>query len=134
VDSRLSGGDFDLRGEVMLCIAKSIGLIQPPPGESDAETAAGGADAGMDQFSSPPSETGGFGAPNVFNSTFGSLSMLESEMTDDASSTSASLSGDQSLLGLDNQIEILSFDAGSMLVNAGERNAGLYKFLLPKKY
>ncbi|KAF8514349.1 hypothetical protein BU17DRAFT_52619 [Hysterangium stoloniferum] len=134
MDSRLNPGDFDLRGEVMLCIAKSIGLVQPPGDDSpDATTAAtggAGADAGTDPFPSSPSETGrgGSGLPNIFNSSFGSLSMLELETGtgDDASSTSASLSGDQSLLGLDNQIEILSFDAGSMLVNAGERNAGLF--------
>lgn len=127
IAGHLNVGDFDLRGEVMSCIAKSIGLIQPPHGESESETTE--RSPGVPPFSASSSDGGGGPSSTMFNSSFGSLSMLEVDMGvgDDVSSTSASGSGLQSqpLLGLDNEVEILSFDAGSTLVIAGERNAGL---------
>jgi lysophospholipid hydrolase len=133
VSGHLGAGDFDLRAEVMSCIAKSIGLIQPPHlghGECESETAD--PSPGVPPFSASSSDAGG-GSSNMFNSSFGSLSMLEVDMGvgDDASSTSASGTGieSQPLLGFDNEVEILSFDAGSTLVMAGERNAGLYSSL-----
>lgn len=114
---------FDLRTEVMSCIAKSIGLIQPPPdGENDSSP------GGLFSATSSDAGTPG-GLPQVFNSSFGSLSMLEANLglgDDAASTTSASLSmsGNHPLSGLDNELEILSFDAGSTLVVAGEQKAG----------
>lgn len=129
-----SVSDFDLRAEVMSCIAKSIGLIQPPGGDSDSPS-EGSLDVNRSPkagyYSSASSDAGGNGSPprGVFTSSFGSLSMLEADMgLDDASSTSASASGPttQPLLGLDNEVEIRSFDAGSTLVMAGERNAGMF--------
>jgi lysophospholipid hydrolase len=129
----LGVGDFDLREEVMSCIAKSIGLIQPPHlghGEIESETAE--RSPGIPPFSSSSSDAGGGPSTNMFNSSFGSLSMLEVGIGvgDDASSTSASATGlaSRPLLGFDNEVEILSFDAGSTLVMAGERNAGLCYF------
>lgn len=129
ISSHLGPGDFDLRAEVMSCIAKSIGLIQPPhlgPGENESETTD--RSPGVPPFSASSSDAGG-GSSNMFNSSFGSLSMLEVDIGvgDDASSTSASGIGleSQPLLGLDNEVEILTFDAGSTLVIAGERNAGV---------
>ena len=131
VAGHLDVGDFDLREEVMSCIAKSIGLIQPPHlghGESESEAERS---PGVLPFSSSSSDAGG-GPSTTMNSSFGSLSMLEVDVGvgDDASSTSASATGlaSRPLLGLDNEVEILSFDAGSTLVMAGERNAGLFFF------
>ncbi|KAH9897805.1 patatin-domain-containing protein [Cubamyces lactineus] len=115
---RLSADEFDLREEVMSCIAKSIGLIQPPiSGEDSVEASPA--------FS--PSE-GGQSRTSTFKSSFGSLSLLE--LGDDASSSrtesSSSIFADGYLSNLDNEVEILFFPAGSILAKAGERNTGLF--------
>ncbi|KAI0673740.1 patatin-domain-containing protein [Trametes maxima] len=117
---RLTTDEFDLREEVMSCIAKSIGLIQPPiSGEDSVEASPA--------FS--PSD-GGFsrGGASAFRSSFGSLSLLE--IGDDASSSrtesSSSIFADGYLSNLDNEVEILFFPAGSILAKAGERNTGLF--------
>jgi lysophospholipid hydrolase len=111
---RLSGDEFDLRDEVMSCIAKSIGLLQPPLSGTDSVEASP---------AFPPTEGK---PPRVFNSSFGSLSLLDigddgSSMTGDSSATSSVY-----LSGLDNEVEILFFAAGSTLARAGERNTGRY--------
>ncbi|KAF7797182.1 hypothetical protein EIP86_008374 [Pleurotus ostreatoroseus] len=112
--------DFDLRDEVMSCIAKSIGLLQPPlSGEESVEASPAFA----------PSEGGRSRGGDVFRSSFGSLSLLdmgddESSMTG-GSSTSASTS-DGYLSGLDNKVEIKFYPAGSVLAKAGEINTGLF--------
>lgn len=115
---RLSKDEFDLRDEVMSCIAKSIGLLQPPlSGEESVEASP----------AFPPSEAGRSRSGPVFGTSFGSLSLLE--MGDDtASSATASSSGrdDGYLSGLDNEVEILFFPAGSLLAKAGQRNTGLF--------
>ncbi|OBZ78912.1 Lysophospholipase NTE1 [Grifola frondosa] len=115
---RLSSDDFDLREEVMSCIAKSIGLIQPPmSGEESVEASP----------AFPPSE-GGHSRNGMFRPSFGSLSLLE--MGDDASSSitgsSSSILTDGYMSNLDNEVEILFFPAGSILAKAGERNTGLF--------
>ncbi|KAI0964373.1 hypothetical protein AcW1_001208, partial [Taiwanofungus camphoratus] len=112
---RMSADDFDLRDEVMSCIAKSIGLIQPPiSGEESVEASP----------AFPPSDS----RSPVFKSSFGSLSLLE--MGDDSASnvtgTSSSILTDGYMSGLDNEVEILFFPAGSILAQAGERNTGLF--------
>ena len=109
------GDDFDLRDAVMSCIAKSIGLLQPPlsGGESVEASPA-----------FPPSDAGD--RSNTFRSSFGSLSLLE--LADDASSSvtasSSSVTNDGYMSGLDNEVEILFFPAGSILAKAGETNSG----------
>ncbi|CCM03650.1 uncharacterized protein FIBRA_05794 [Fibroporia radiculosa] len=109
----LSTDEFDLRDEVMSCIAKSIGLIQPPiSGEDSVEASP----------AFPPSDSRG-----VFKSSFGSLSLLD--IGDDAASSATGASstvGDGYLSGLDNEVEILFFPAGSVLARAGDRNTGLF--------
>ncbi|EIW87141.1 patatin-domain-containing protein [Coniophora puteana RWD-64-598 SS2] len=113
--SRLPSGDeFDLREEVMSCIAKSIGLLQPPM-------------SGIESPALPPFD------PNrspggTLPSPFGSLSLLDSvSVSDSASSfTTGSTNTSSYMSGLDNEVEILYFSAGSTLVKAGERNTGLY--------
>ncbi|KAG8927719.1 phosphatidylcholine and lysophosphatidylcholine phospholipase [Tulasnella sp. 418] len=126
--------DFNLRDEVMACIAKSIGLIQPPISSADSADGDNGSIA---------SRTGGGGSvfsggsasafgpsPGVLNSSFTRLTLLE--MADDSSSMTGGSSihnvGNESpyATGLDNEVEILCFAAGSTLVRAGERNAGLF--------
>ncbi|KAF9225342.1 patatin-domain-containing protein [Gyrodon lividus] len=98
--TRLPGDEFDLREEVMSCIAKSIGLLQPPISDGESVEAS----PALPPLDPVRSTTGMF-AP------FGSLSLLDT--------------GDDST-GLDNEVEILFFSAGSTLVKAGERNTGLY--------
>ncbi len=113
---RISSDDFDLRDEVMSCIAKSIGLIQPPlSGEESVEASP----------AFPPSE-GSRSRSGVFRSSFGSLSLLEMGDDESSSMTGGSSTGanDTYLSGLDNEVEILFFPAGSVLAKAGERNTG----------
>ncbi|KAF8963847.1 hypothetical protein BDZ97DRAFT_1818202 [Flammula alnicola] len=112
--SRWSADDFDLREEVMSCIAKSIGLLQPPLSHGDS-----------DSPKSPPSDYRK--STSNFNSPFGSLSLLD--IHDDVSSTAASTASSSNLntlSGLDNEVEILFYAAGTTLAKAGELNTGLF--------
>ncbi|KAI0347985.1 patatin-domain-containing protein [Trametopsis cervina] len=116
---RLNTVDFDLRDEVMSCIAKSIGLLQPPlSGEESVEASP----------AFPPSESGRSPrSSQMLGSSFGSLTLLG--MGDDASSertASSTGTGDGYMSGLDNEVEILFFPAGSVLAKAGEMNTGLF--------
>jgi len=104
--------DFNLKEEVMSCIAKSIGLIQPPS-------------VGDEILESPPlpaSDPGG----TLFGSPYSSLSLLEMVNDGASSVTGSSSTGD--MTGLDNEVEIRFFPAGSTLIHAGERNAGPLPF------
>ncbi|KAF9270780.1 patatin-domain-containing protein [Marasmius fiardii PR-910] len=111
--------DFDLREEVMSCIAKSIGLLQPPLSGSDSVEASPPLPP-TNPRKSPPS------APQTFRSSFSSLSMLD--LADDASSVTGGSStiatSDGYMSGLDNEVEMLYFPAGSTLAKAGEHNTG----------
>ncbi|KAF9024101.1 patatin-domain-containing protein [Hymenopellis radicata] len=119
--ANISGDEFDLREEVMSCIAKSIGLLQPPlsgPESVEASPAM------------PPSVASegrqSFGS-GLFGSSFSSLSLLE--IGDDASSmngASSVHSHEGYMSGLDNEVEMLFFAAGTTLVKAGEVNTGLF--------
>ncbi|TFK56806.1 patatin-domain-containing protein [Heliocybe sulcata] len=114
--ARLSGDDFDLREEVMSCIAKSIGLLQPPLTAEDSLPTS----PAMAATEGGRSRAGPLGP-------FGSLTLLD--MGDDASSmTGGSTTGATNgyPTGLDNEVEILYFAAGSTLVKAGESNTGLF--------
>ena len=118
--TRLTSDEFDLREEVMSCIAKSIGLHQPPLSGNESTNASP---------AFPASEAGGASPKaGLPRSSFGSLSLLETG--DDASSVTSSSAAGTSSTGqigaLDNEVEILFFAAGSRLVNAGERHAGLF--------
>jgi lysophospholipid hydrolase len=108
--------DFDLRQEVMSCIAKSIGLLQPPMSGSDS---ASGSPAMAAQDTRRPA------GPVNFNSPFSSLSLLD--IGDDTSSmtgTSSVFSTGDYMRGIDNEVEILCYPAGSTLAKAGEANTG----------
>jgi len=116
--SRWSADDFDLREEVMSCIAKSIGLLQPPLSGSDSVEASP---------ASPPTDLRrpSMNSNTSFPSSFGSLSLLD--LGDDASSmtgTSSIASTGNYLSGLDNEVEILFYAAGSTLAKAGEVSTG----------
>jgi len=115
--TRWSADEFDLREEVMSCIAKSIGLLQPP---------LSGSDSVEESPASPPFD---YRRPSnssavTFDSPFGSLSLLD--LGDDGSSTAgASInSSSNTLSGLDNEVEILFYAAGTTLAKAGEMNTG----------
>jgi lysophospholipid hydrolase len=105
---------FDLREEVMSCIAKSIGLLQPPLSGGDSTEPSP-----ILRPTDPrrPSES--------FSSPFGSLSLLDAG--DDSSSVTAGSTTTSSggyMSGLDNEVEILYYAAGSTLAKAGELNTG----------
>ncbi|KAL0580670.1 phosphatidylcholine and lysophosphatidylcholine phospholipase [Marasmius crinis-equi] len=113
--------DFDLREEVMSCIAKSIGLLQPPLSGSDS------VDASPAFTPSEPRQRSLSGSgPQLFKSSFSSLSLLD--LADDASSVTGGSSTiattDGYMSGLDNEVEMLYFPAGSTLAKAGEHNSG----------
>ncbi|KAF9512765.1 hypothetical protein BS47DRAFT_1372722 [Hydnum rufescens UP504] len=110
-----NSGDFDLREGVMDCIAKSIGLIQPPISGSISPTETSPAFGASDPF-----------ARSSLNTSFQSLSFLQA--ADDASSVTG---GSSVMMGsnnaaIDNEVEILFFQAGDTLVKAGEADAGMF--------
>lgn len=112
-----SAEDFDLREEVMSCIAKSIGLLQPPLSGSDSIEVS---PAFPSTDFRTPSSTG-----SSFSSPFSSLSLLDAG--DDMSSmtgTSTLNSTGNGMSGLDNEVEILFYAAGSTLAKAGDVNTG----------
>jgi len=102
---------FDLKEDVMDCIAKSIGLIQPPISRIGSPEASPSLAATEPMYPS-------------FSSSFRSLSFLST--ADDASSVTAgsSVFGPLRNGAIDNEVEILFFKSGDTLVHAGERNAG----------
>lgn len=97
----------------MSCIAKSIGLLQPPLSGNDST-----------QASPMPFEDPVAQASAMFNRSFSSL--LKGDDTASSLSSSALSSNPNAtyMTGLDNEVEILSFPAGSLIVKAGEKNAG----------
>lgn len=118
ITARLSGDDFDLRSEVMSCIAKSIGLLQPPMSGAESVEASP-AFPPFEESKSPP---------GTFTSPFGSLSLLDAgdDNTSIVTASSSNVTGYMS--GLGNEVEILFFPAGSTLVKTGERNTGQRSF------
>ncbi|KAG6813983.1 hypothetical protein H0H92_004476 [Tricholoma furcatifolium] len=107
--------DFDLREEVMSCIAKSIGLLQPPLSGSDSvETSPLSKPTDVRRSSDP-----------MLTSPFGSLSLLDIDDTSSLTASSVNSAGNY-MSGLDNEVEILFFAAGTTLAKAGELNAGLF--------
>jgi lysophospholipid hydrolase len=117
----MSTEDFDLRDEVMSCIAKSIGLMQPP-------LSGGGAVADGENPQSPtqrPWERPSGRTAAMFNASFSSLLAATDDGTSSITGGSSNASGRDYMSGLDNEVEILCFTAGSSLVKAGEKNAGM---------
>lgn len=118
---RWSLDDFDLREEVMSCIAKSIGLLQPSLSGSDSVEAS----PALTPTDSRKSSTTSFSSP------FTSLSLLD--VQDDTSSmtgNSSIVSGNY-MSGLNNEVEILFYPAGTILAKAGEINSGTKSDVLP---
>lgn len=131
--------EFDLRGAVMECISKAIGLVQPHVTPSTSVQAS--PSVGPHEYPSSPSP--GLGSrlrsQAAFNSSFSSLSLLGLQGLHDDESSVSSLSASGMFAGelgngsrnfasmdLENEVEILYFPKDSMLVKEGERNAGLY--------
>ncbi|CAA7268103.1 unnamed protein product [Cyclocybe aegerita] len=114
---RWSADEFDLREEVMSCIAKSIGLLQPP---------MSGSESVEDRSPASPPTDYRRSSTSAFASPFGSLSLLD--LGDDVSSITSSSAASSSnyLSGLDNEVEILFYAAGTTLAKAGEVNTGLF--------
>lgn len=110
--------DFDLRDAVMECISKAIGLVQ------------GAATPSVSVEQSPmfrPLDSN-LQHKAMFNSSFGSLSLLGLQGFDDESSITGSSTSHASFSSteLENEVEVRYFPKGSTLVKEGERNAGLY--------
>lgn len=110
--------DFDLRDSVMECISKAIGLVQ------------GAATPSVSVEQSPmfrPLDSN-LQHKAMFNSSFGSLSLLGLQGFDDESSMTGSSASAASFSStdLENEVEVRYFPKGSTLVKEGERNAGLY--------
>ncbi|KAG8976209.1 phosphatidylcholine and lysophosphatidylcholine phospholipase [Tulasnella sp. 425] len=117
--------DINLRDEVMACIAKSIGLLQPPI----SDTPSGDASPVMVPFDtrSQSATSSRRGGGSLLPNSFSTLSFLDAVADDGSSVTgTTSIVGYPYATGLDNEVEILCFAAGSTLVRAGERNAGLF--------
>lgn len=115
------GVDFDLRQEVMNCIAVSIGLSQPPLSDNTSGDASPSFSAAESTAGAPSLRHSGF-----LDSPFGSLSLLD--IGDDSSSAtggSSSVTASGYMSGLDNEVEILFFSSGSYLAKAGERDIGV---------
>jgi lysophospholipid hydrolase len=112
--AHLPGDEFDLRDEVMSCIAKSIGLLQPPISGGESVEAS----PAFPPFDTSKSPSG------MFTSPFGSLSLLDVGDDNVSSVTGSSSNATGYMSGLDNEVEILFFSAGSTLVKTGERNTG----------
>lgn len=106
--------DFDLREEVMSCIAKSIGLLQPALSGSDSAEAS----------PAPTSNNSRRSSTATFSSPFTSLSLLD--IRDDMSTMtgSSSVASGNYMSGLNNEVEILFYPAGTLLAKAGEINSG----------
>ncbi|GAA6007388.1 hypothetical protein JCM10207_006324 [Rhodosporidiobolus poonsookiae] len=129
--------EFDLRDAVMECISKAIGLVQPHVTPSPSVDAS--------PLVRPHQGPSALRNQAAFNSSFGSLSFLglQGLADDDSSVSSSTLShsafgpgsagatgaagvGSFASMDLENEVEILYFPKGSVLVKEGERNAGLY--------
>lgn len=131
--------DFNLRDAVMSSLAKSIGLIQPPRPESTTTSMSNSPfpppSGSVSMTSSPPLSAQ---RSATFNSSFGPLSMLQRSMggsrgNDDETSSMATgvSSGWGAANGegqeeLENEVEILFFPKGELIVREGEKNAGLF--------
>jgi lysophospholipid hydrolase len=141
--------EFNLRDEVMACIAKSIGLLRPQrsqqpnthpqiPGTGDPFSATSTPTRSTLSPGSSISHTGRSATGNLnYTPSFGSLSMLDREFDESSSIATSEQDPDPSqsrhgyMSGLNNEVEILFFSAGSVLVKAGERNAGMQGFHFP---
>lgn len=124
--------DFNLRDAVMESLAKSIGLIQPPPFLPNSASASTYATSinGSTMLHSPSSYTPFSQSASSYASFGAGLSMLE-RLGDEGSTTGGSGSGwaagsgtGEAMEELENEVEILFFPKGGQLVKEGEKNAG----------
>lgn len=111
---------LDLRGEVMNCIANSIGLTQAVIQDAPS------------MLASPhlTSQDGGMGR-GAYAGAFSGLSKLDASTMTSEDSESASVATSTHVVHApidraDNGVEIKHYPAGSLLARAGELNAGLF--------
>ncbi|KAF8943835.1 phosphatidylcholine and lysophosphatidylcholine phospholipase [Haplosporangium gracile] len=122
--------DSYLRDQVMECLSRSIGLVQSPPSKPnlrpDLKT-TGSSDYFSAMFQASMTGSSGFGGypmrktgSSTTNSDTASMGM-EDLNTSNSSSTVPSVMSE-----MENDVEIMYFPAGAILVEEGERNAGLF--------
>lgn len=122
--------DFNLRDAVMESLAKSIGLIQPPPLLPDSASTYAPSLGGSSMVHSPSSYTPFAQSSSSYASFGAGLSMLErlgdedSVMTSGSGGWAAGSGTGEAMEELENEVEILFFPKGGMLVKEGEKNAG----------
>lgn len=122
--------DFNLRDAVMESLAKSIGLIQPPPLLPDSASTYAPSLGGSSMVHSPSSYTPFAQSSSSYASFGAGLSMLErlgdedSVMTGGSGGWAAGSGTGEAMEELENEVEILFFPKGGMLVKEGEKNAG----------
>lgn len=108
---------INLKEEVMSCIAKSIGLLQPPLSTTDSLEAS--------PLVWPEDARNRSPLRSSFSGSIGSLSLLD--LADDTASSIGSTSvqtPNSYMSGLDNEVEILFFQAGSVLTKTGDIDSG----------
>lgn len=129
--------EFDLKEAVMISIAESIGLIQVA--NSDGVNPSGADSAALSTPNSPSLFGHRHAARGPAKSPFGGLSMLDISRSN--SSSYGGLVGEEevgsnqgtaqdshfgAVEDLENDVQILYYKAGSVLVKEGEANAGLF--------
>ncbi|WFC97520.1 hypothetical protein MYAM1_000234 [Malassezia yamatoensis] len=117
-DGEVDTAPLDLREQVMNCIASSIGLTQPVIDEVPGVLASPSL---VSQSSSNPRGS--------YDAAFSRLSRLDAVTASEDSesvSQSASTHMSSSVDRAENGVEIRHFPAGTVLVHAGEQDAGLF--------
>ncbi|KAA8899015.1 hypothetical protein FN846DRAFT_961192 [Sphaerosporella brunnea] len=126
-DKRSENEDSEFREAVLDCMFKAIGLSGFTVGSQKAGTESGDASPKLVSYDSRRQKA-------LFSNAFGQLDMLEGSDEETASVTSASAastSGGGGGIGvvraeLKDDVEIVFFPEGSVLVEQGERDPGLY--------
>jgi lysophospholipid hydrolase len=126
-DKRSENEDSEFREAVLDCMFKAIGLSGFTVGSQKAGTESGEVSPRLASFDSRRGKA-------LFSNAFGQLDMLEGSDEETASVTSASAastSGGGGGIGvvraeLKDDVEIVFFPEGSVLVEQGERDPGLY--------
>jgi predicted acylesterase/phospholipase RssA/CRP-like cAMP-binding protein len=126
-DKRSENEDSEFREAMLDCMFKAIGLSGFTVGSQKAGTESGEVSPRLASFDSRRQK-------GIFSNAFGQLDMLEGSDEETASVTSASAastSGGGGGIGvvraeLKDDVEIVFFPEGSVLVEQGERDPGLY--------
>ncbi|KAF9930799.1 phosphatidylcholine and lysophosphatidylcholine phospholipase [Linnemannia zychae] len=122
--------DSYLRDQVMECLSRSIGLVQTPPSKPNLRPelkTTGSSDYFSAMFQASMIGSSGFGGypmrktgSSTTNSDTMSMGMEDSNNSNSSSTVPSVMSE------MENDVEIMYFPAGAILVEEGERNAGLF--------